>query len=625
MEKIRSGEENIQKTKTEYQNPNLNCDVVMKGGITSGVVYPLALCELAKTYRFRNIGGASAGAIGAVAAAAAEYGRTENGTSYAELEQLPKWFGEKPEGSKNSNLYHLFQPQKSTRKIFNILISGILHNGSLFYTALFIILVGAKEYPILTFIGALPGIVLIILTAKSTSGLSAFYCILMSILLTLIGIGSAIGFKIRRELSNSIPDNFYGMCRGRTERNTEGPQALSNWLSDLIDRIAGVDEGDKPLTFGDLKKKDINLMTITTNLTNGIPHTIPFINNIYYFDPQELRTIFPDKVVKWMEQNPRDYSMSTFGQKFKDMGLVPLPDAENLPIVFAARLSLSFPILLSMVPLYAIDLTREKDKDKVPEKCWFSDGGICSNFPIHFFDKPIPAWPTFAINLKEFHPDHPKDADDKKNIWMPRTNIGGILASWHRFDQMKGNKMFSFVGAIKNAMMNWRDTKQMSIPGYRDRIVHVSVSDEEGGLNLNMPPAIIDSLGNRGKFAGRKLVEVYTNDKPKPGQLSWDNHRWVRFRSTMPLVIDNLVNLYLKLKELKDTKGAGNKTYEDLMNDPPSYPWNSDEQKAYAVKTTSQLIKLVKEWDLDENYNLTIDLDIDAPRPEPEYRIMPKI
>ena len=32
----------------------------MKGGITSGVIYPGAVCELAKTYRLRSIGGASA-------------------------------------------------------------------------------------------------------------------------------------------------------------------------------------------------------------------------------------------------------------------------------------------------------------------------------------------------------------------------------------------------------------------------------------------------------------------------------------------------------------------------------------------------------------------------------------
>jgi len=51
-------------------------DITMRGGTTSGVVYPMAVCELARQYRLRNIGGASAGAIAAAAAAAAEAGRS---------------------------------------------------------------------------------------------------------------------------------------------------------------------------------------------------------------------------------------------------------------------------------------------------------------------------------------------------------------------------------------------------------------------------------------------------------------------------------------------------------------------------------------------------------------------
>ena len=39
--------------------PPLECSIVMKGGITSGVVYPHAVCELASTYLLREVGGAS--------------------------------------------------------------------------------------------------------------------------------------------------------------------------------------------------------------------------------------------------------------------------------------------------------------------------------------------------------------------------------------------------------------------------------------------------------------------------------------------------------------------------------------------------------------------------------------
>jgi hypothetical protein len=40
-------------------SPKKSCDLVMKGGITSGVVYPMAVVELAKEYRFECIGGTS--------------------------------------------------------------------------------------------------------------------------------------------------------------------------------------------------------------------------------------------------------------------------------------------------------------------------------------------------------------------------------------------------------------------------------------------------------------------------------------------------------------------------------------------------------------------------------------
>jgi hypothetical protein len=45
--------------------PERLCDLIMKGGITSGIIYPAAVCELASTFHFKNICGTSAGAIAA--------------------------------------------------------------------------------------------------------------------------------------------------------------------------------------------------------------------------------------------------------------------------------------------------------------------------------------------------------------------------------------------------------------------------------------------------------------------------------------------------------------------------------------------------------------------------------
>src|SRR5215469_12391886 len=97
--------------------PAQACDIVMKGGITSGVVYPLALVELSKKYRFANIGGTSAGAIAAAAAAAGEYGRGEAGAGFERLAKIPQEVG--------TNLLSMFQPEPVLKPLFNIFIAAL--------------------------------------------------------------------------------------------------------------------------------------------------------------------------------------------------------------------------------------------------------------------------------------------------------------------------------------------------------------------------------------------------------------------------------------------------------------------------------------------------------------------
>ena len=51
------------------------CDIVMEGGVTSGVVYPAFVARLAERFTLRSIGGTSVGAVAAIAAAAAQFKR----------------------------------------------------------------------------------------------------------------------------------------------------------------------------------------------------------------------------------------------------------------------------------------------------------------------------------------------------------------------------------------------------------------------------------------------------------------------------------------------------------------------------------------------------------------------
>src|SRR5262245_39512283 len=105
----------------DYLGPAKYCDLVMKGGITSGVVYPLAACELATSFLFKNVGGASAGAIAAVVTAAAEY-RRRNGDpgGFLALESLPAEVGAP------GRLVGLFQPDAGTRCLFYPLLACLL-------------------------------------------------------------------------------------------------------------------------------------------------------------------------------------------------------------------------------------------------------------------------------------------------------------------------------------------------------------------------------------------------------------------------------------------------------------------------------------------------------------------
>ncbi|MDX6322471.1 MAG: hypothetical protein QOF52_2329, partial [Propionibacteriaceae bacterium] len=122
-------------------------DLTMQGGTTSGVVYPLAICEMATSFRFRNVGGASAGAIAAALTAAAELGRSEGvrnpGVPAPPLGQLrpgaPQvrrgftgltdiigWLtqvGPSDPTDEEFRLAQLFRPGRDTRRVFRVLVA----------------------------------------------------------------------------------------------------------------------------------------------------------------------------------------------------------------------------------------------------------------------------------------------------------------------------------------------------------------------------------------------------------------------------------------------------------------------------------------------------------------------
>ena len=97
----------------------LQCDIILRGGITSGIVYPRAIAKLAETYDFRSIGGSSAGAIAAAwTAAAALAAKRGHDIFQTRIKTHPQELAETRDGK--TIFERLFQPQPCTRRLFNV-------------------------------------------------------------------------------------------------------------------------------------------------------------------------------------------------------------------------------------------------------------------------------------------------------------------------------------------------------------------------------------------------------------------------------------------------------------------------------------------------------------------------
>jgi hypothetical protein len=523
-----------------------------------------------------------------------------------------------------------------TRPFYRLFTAGLGYTG----VGKWLRLGGAalRSFPLTAVAGVLPGLALVVLAAWTGTGVLAVCAVVAGVVLALLGLALALGLRLAVGLPRALGRNGFGMCSGMSPDGA--PPALTPWLADLIDDLAGKDS-ERPLTFGDLRERGIDLQMMTTNVTHRRPQRMPWTNRELFFDPDELRRVFPERVVDWMEEHPPPLGEGRRAERARRLfealePLRPFPAPDDLPVVVAARMSLSFPLLVSAVPLRALDMTRRDTRDAVDaiesgnaatrplvaEVCWFSDGGIASNFPVHFFDSPLPTRPTFAIDLDGFHPDHPRGDDEARNIYLPKTNAGGLLDSWHRLDPKPGlSSLVGFVSGIVRTMQNHVDSGLAQQPGYRDRIVHVHTAADEGGLNLSMPPEVIEALTLRGQAAGRALVRRFAETPGTDDGLSWDNHRWVRYRSALGAITEQLERLG---NAWRSEPESGDRSYRELVErneevGPAGYRLRSQAQRALALSLTELLAEVGKQSEESET-----GVGDGAPRPAPIARIVPR-
>jgi predicted acylesterase/phospholipase RssA len=257
-------------------------------------------------------------------------------------------------------------------------------------------------------------------------------------------------------------------------------------------------------------------------------YALPFRPGLgpFYFSIEEWAPLFPPDVMGWLTQHAEEGPALADGTR-----LFVLPQGAALPVIVAVRMSLSFPLLLSAMPLYAPDQGHRDKADKpLIKRVWFSDGGLASNLPLHFFDELLPQHPTFAVNLKGEHPAHPNDhkapCGDPGRVYLAQARHGRARF-WE--DPPEGS-LTHFVGSIFKTMHSWRDEALFPYAGYRDRIVQISIRPGEGGLNLSMSPTKIADLAKAGACAGDQLAKRFDPAAPDSG---WTRHREVRARTAL--------------------------------------------------------------------------------------------
>jgi hypothetical protein len=637
---------------TYPEHPPLECDIVMKGGITSGVIYPRAVCKLAKTYRLRSVGGSSAGAIAAAGAAAAEFGRSAGG--FELLESLPNDItAESPAGG--SVLFRLFQPTKQTAPLYRVFIAGMGKSSKTVPTILAVL----ASFWLWVVVGAALGIVLIVVSLFGC-GPSVGAGLVGGLLLTVLGAALGVVWGAAKNLAG-IAATGYGLCTGMPYDSGKGPAALSPFLHDRLQAMAGRPNGDV-LTFGDLAARGIELRVMTTNLTRRQPMPMPWANQEYFFEPSEMRDLFPKDVVTWMEEHPPELGpdgaeRSAAGVRRRDLLRAqagtkrPWPAPDDVPVIVATRMSLSFPLLITAVALYAVDYSLEANKAASraadqwlaahPDRPaaegaaevvlkphfglnWFSDGGITANLPVNFFDAPLPTRPTFAIDLEHFPPDKTKSGDQAENCYLPIRNRDGRLRPWTTLSTPRGTiagikALGAFLYQIVNTARGWLDAAQLVMPGYRDRVVTIFHDDTEGGMNLSMPKGVVTGLADRGEAAADLLVGKFTGTPDgKPKDWGWNNQRWIRF-----LTATGGFNAWMTKFETNYRADApGAVPYAELAGPGadaalPSHRFDSAGDRNEANDLTGALLALTPTWRIPNA------LSDSAPRPRPQLRLVP--
>ncbi len=563
--------------------PDTPCDLVMRGGVTSGLVYPKAVMELKDKYWFRGIAGSSVGVVAAAATAAAELGRAKGG--FEKLNALAE------ELSESGKLLELFQPTRATApamRLFLRLLGAKSSVGKLW--------AGARALGLYWRFGVIVMSVLALFllggvaldASRSVTGTAfwVWYAVAGVLVAHVVAAAVVPWWLLSRlgRLTAAVRANDLGVCTGLSRAGRKQKPALTEYLHEQFAKLAGL-SGGAVLTFGDLRRnaiagtaRPIELKMVTTNLSTQMPVVFPLTGpTVFLFKPEEFEKLFPAAVVDHLVTHARKLLPDA------PAGWCYLPATDDLPVLVPVRMSLGHPVLFSGVPLYAVSAGYHPARPLAAsdlQRHFFSDGGIVSNFPIHIFDKWLPSGPTFGINLGDV--SEPSTGNDRvSETVLTRQSVGPDETTGDETERVRlgraGDELplpwqgvsdwWGFSEAIFYAAKNHRDNAQAVLPSYRERVVTVLLSDGEGGMNLDMGQDVVTKLMGYGTKAGEKLRDEF----------DFDAHRWTRLRIV-------LVRLEEQLRAIHTAFGPDG-GYKSLLagGGPPDgnlFPLSADERAA---------------------------------------------
>ncbi|MEL7463987.1 MAG: hypothetical protein AAFN79_07965 [Pseudomonadota bacterium] len=559
----------------------------MKGGIASGVVYGAAINVLARRYRFRSIAGTSAGAIAAVVVAAAEYRRRR--AIAAGADDVMEGFAEV--ARKNEELAQGIEDLFEAEPRYSGLLAGLIATTKAppgaGFVAKFIRFFGA-------FAGAWEASVALIAVFSAAFAFRGGLTMLGAFCLLVAVIAPVFVALIRFLLLITSLNRFdYGMCSGL------GSPGIANWIHNAVQDVAGKPRS-QPLTVGELwgpaqnagdpAEPGINLVTMTTDLSSSRPYRTPLGREHHFFTRTEMERLFPPEIVNHLVEKSEDRDdpwiptlTSSDGRRIGaievtgDLALYRMPSVADFPVAISARLSLSFPFLFATVPLWRVDagwrenapptassgdaiVATRRNETLVVRRCLLSDGGISSNFPIHFFDSFLPQRPTFGIMLTEWSADHDRP-DERVEIYdidsEEHCDFGAPPHDRIRVRPIGG--LLSFIMRIVDTAKDWRDQSQSRLPGNADRIVTIKLTDREGGYNLAMDQETLKFMNGLGKQAGEALVRAFETDEGR----RFDDHRFMRALSFLQEFKERAASMQTAL-DAAPTRPGG-RGYADLL------------------------------------------------------------